>query len=248
MRRSPLGLARGSVDDARMTSSPPTPKANRISFARFSAATWLLILLISFCTLIEMVLTLGDQGVFQIPRLRQAAYEYAGFWPGLLANWQPNYTAQPYTMFVSYAFLHGGLVHMAVNMFTLYSLGLAVTDRVGARGFVLVYLAAILGGALCFGLLADTLQPMVGASGGLFGLVGGILAWNYIDRFNAARRLWPVLRAIAILCIINLVLWWAMDGLLAWETHLGGFIAGWIAALLVDPRAKDEDDAEPPAP
>ena len=85
----------------------------------FRQGGWFLILLITFCALIEAILILGDWGVFDAPRLRQSAYEYAGFWPGLLTTWQPNYQAQPYAMFFTYAFLHGGIVHMLVNMITL---------------------------------------------------------------------------------------------------------------------------------
>ncbi|MDC1399675.1 rhomboid family intramembrane serine protease [Yoonia sp.] len=80
---------------------------------------------------------------------------------------------------------------------------------------------------------------MVGASGALFGLIGGLLAWTYVDRFTYNEGLWPIARAVLILVALNLVLWWAMDGQLAWQTHLGGFIAGWVVALLIDPRAQD---------
>lgn len=202
-----------------------------------------ILLVIAACVLLEGILVLGDTGGIPIPRLRETAYEYAGFWPGLLGSWSPNFTLQPYTMFLSYAFFHSGPIHLIVNMVTLYSLGLAVHARVGTSGFFLLYGAAVLGGALGFGVLADTLRPMVGASGGLFGLAGGILAWNYVDRFSAAKRLWPVARAVAGLLALNLVMWWLMDGLLAWQTHLGGFVAGWIAALLVDPRGRATDAA-----
>ena len=37
---------------------------------------------------------------------------------------------------------------------------------------------------------------------------------------------------------LNVVLYFAMNRLLAWEAHLGGFAAGWIAAMLVDPRSR----------
>jgi membrane associated rhomboid family serine protease len=164
------------------------------------------------------------------------AYEYAAFWPGLLDNWQANYAAQPYIMFVTYGFLHSGPVHLAVNMVTLLSLGRAVLARVGQRGFILLYVGASLGGGVGFWLLASGLRPMVGASGALFGFVGGLLAWYYVDRYTYHEGLWPIGRAILLLAIVNVVLWWAMGGQLAWETHLGGFLAGWIVALLVDPR------------
>ena len=77
---------------------------------------------------------------------------------------------------------------------------------------------------------------MVGASGGLFGLAGAILAWEYVDRFVLREALWPVARAVLLLVALNVLLYYAMDRLLAWEAHLGGFIAGWIMALLIDPR------------
>jgi membrane associated rhomboid family serine protease len=79
---------------------------------------------------------------------------------------------------------------------------------------------------------------MVGASGALFGLAGGLLAWNYVDRFTFRERLWPVARVVLFLVAMNLAMWWALEGQLAWETHLGGFIVGWITALLIDPRGR----------
>lgn len=179
---------------------------------------------------------LADLGVLGPARLRLVAYENGGFWPGLLEDWQPNYPAQPYLMFLTYSFLHTGVVHLIVNMLTLWSLGTAVTARVGLRGFALLYTLSILGGAVGYALLATGLRPMVGASGALFGLAGGLLAWMYVDRFTYRQGLLPVVQAVVLLIVLNLVLWWAMGGQLAWETHLGGFITGWIAALLIDPR------------
>ena len=194
--------------------------------------------LIAVCSVIELALLAADHGLIGPARLRRLAYDYGGFWPGLLADWRPNYTGQPWAMFVTYGFLHGGFAHLLVNMITLWSLGRVVLARVGAWGFGALYLATILGGAVGFALLAPGLRPMVGASGALFGLIGGVLAWTYIDRFTHAAGLWPVARAVLLLIALNLVLWWAMDGQLAWETHLGGFVTGWIAALLIDPRPR----------
>ena len=200
-----------------------------------------LLAIVIACTAIELVLQFSDFGLINDSRLRRTAYEYGGFWPGLLRDWSPNYPLQPWLMFVTYAFLHGGLVHLIVNMITLFSLGAIVIRRVGQFGFVLLYVAAMIGGALGFGLLAETYRPMVGASGALFGLAGGLVAWDYVDRYTFQDALWPVVRAVLLLIILNIVLWWAMDGQLAWETHLGGFISGWIAALLIDPRSRDLD-------
>lgn len=198
-----------------------------------------LIALIVLCSVIELVLQLGDWGVLSQERLRRIVYEYAGFWPGLLRDWTPNYPFQPWLMFLTYGFLHSGLAHLVVNMITLWSLGGAVLDRVGGWGFVALYVVSVLGGSVGYTLLSEGLRPMVGASGALFGLAGGLLAWMYVDRFTHHEGLLPVLQAVVLLILLNIILWWAMGGQLAWETHLGGFFAGWITALLIDPRAAD---------
>lgn len=218
--------------------------------ATLNRAPPVLVTLIAICVCIELVLVLADLGVLGPERLRDLAYDYGGFWPGLLGNWRPNFAAQPYVMFLTYAFLHGGLAHLIVNMITLWSLGRIVIDRVGVSGFALLYLGALLGGAAGYALLASDLRPMVGASGALFGLVGGVLAWLYVDRYTYNEGLLPVFQAVVMLIVLNLVLWWAMDGQLAWQTHLGGFVMGWLAATLIDPRPappepEPEDNTQP---
>ena len=214
-----------------MTASVPEPSEP-------VSKPWALIAVIVICCGVEAVLLLADWQVMGPARLRQLAYENGGFWVGLLQSWTPNFSSQPYLMFLTYGFLHGGILHLAVNMITLWSLGMAVIDRVGTRGFVLLYTASLFGGAVGFALLASTLAPMVGASGALFGLAGALLAWGYVDRFTLQEALWPVARAAGLLATLNVVMWWALDGQLAWETHLGGFVCGWVAALLIDPRPR----------
>lgn len=194
--------------------------------------------LIGLCCLAELVLQLGDAGLFGVPRFRSMAYEFGGFWPGLLGAWRPNYPFQPTLMFATYAFLHAGLVHLALNMLTLWSLARPVIARVGQTKMVVIYTLSVLGGAAGYAILAGGFRPMVGASGALFGLAGAILAWEYVDRFILNEGLWPVGRAALLLIGLNIALYYAMGGVLAWQTHLGGFIAGWIAALLVDPRGR----------
>jgi rhomboid protease GluP len=196
--------------------------------------------IVGLCIFIELTLTLGDIRLLDIPRFRSLAYEFGGFWPGLLNDWAPNYSLQPWAMFATYGFLHSGISHLTVNMLTLVSLGGPVVARVGVWKFLLIYTVALLGGASGFALLSDAFRPMVGASGALFGLAGAILAWEYVDRFNLSERLWPVARAIVLIIALNVVLYYAMNRLLAWEAHLGGFAAGWIAAMLVDPRGRLE--------
>jgi rhomboid protease GluP len=188
------------------------------------------------CIAIEALLQLADAGLIDVPRLRLTAYEFGGFWPGLLRDWRPNFQGQAVAMFVTHAFLHAGALHLGVNMLTLASLGREVVRRVGQARFLAIYSLSILGGGAGFGLLAPTLRPMVGASGALFGLAGALAAWEWQARRKEGLSEAPVIRFVLFLAALNLVLWWAMRGQLAWETHLGGFVAGALAAPFLGPQ------------
>jgi len=195
----------------------------------------LIIALIVVMSVVELTLWASDQGIIQ-RGLRELAYHYGAFWPGILTGWTANYPAQPFLMFVTYAFLHGGLGHLAMNMVTLWSVGRVVLDRVGRARFGAIYLASALGAAAGFAALwPDPYRPMVGASGALFGLAGAFLAWEYVDRFSERSSLWPVARVVGLLIALNVVMWASLKGQLAWQAHLGGFVAGWVMATLIDP-------------
>ena len=188
------------------------------------------------CAAIELTLQLADRGILDVPRLRFVAYTYGGFWPGLLDDWKPNFPGQPVVMFLTYSVFHGGFMHFLVNMITLLSLGAAVSERGGTARYAAIYVASILGGAVVYGLLAPDYSPMVGASGALFGLVGALTAWDALERRALELTMLPVLRVIAFLVLMNVVLWWAMSGQLAWQTHLGGFVAGALAGAILGER------------
>src|SRR6056297_1196070 len=202
----------------------------------FIASHWVLIAILVICVAIEALLQGADFGLWGSTRWRGLAYQYGGYWRGLLDNWQPNYAAQPTTMFASYGFLHGGFIHLLVNMITLVSLGRLVIERVGQVRFAVIYALSLLGGAAGFATLSNAVQPMVGASGALFGLAGVLTGWEYTARRLAREGMGPVLRVIGLLVGLNIVMYWAMGGNLAWETHLGGFLAGWAAGWWVRER------------
>lgn len=195
-----------------------------------SGANTGLALLIALCSLIELTLQAADHGIVGSAIWRPLAYQYAGFWAGLLHSWQPNYALQPALMFFTYPFLHAGASHLIGNMLTLAWLGQIAQTRLGTRGFLLLYLASMLGGGALFGLLSHSPAPMVGASGAIFGLMGAWTFWDWQSRTETAasrwQAHWPTLAILLGLALFNLANWALLDGILAWQTHLGGFLAG----------------------
>jgi membrane associated rhomboid family serine protease len=78
-------------------------------------------------------------------------------------------------------------------------------------------------------LLTNSLLPMIGASGAVFGLIGLWQAWDYRVRQKLRLPLQPLVMAILALVAVNLVFFVILDGGLAWEAHLGGWLVGWVA-------------------
>lgn len=205
------------------------------SHHRPETGVWFLVSIILICCAVEAVLLVAD--IFALAqRLRPAVYENGAFWVGLLHHWQPNYAAQPYIMFLTYGFLHAGILHLVVNMVTLWSLSRGVIERVGTHSCTQLYFGAMIGGGAGHAALATRTTPMIGASGALFGLAGALLVWACVDRLARQETLWPVLHLALFLVVLNVVSWWAMDGQLAWQAHLGGFVSGGLLALLIDPH------------
>lgn len=189
--------------------------------------------ILALCSVVEAVLIAADIGAIDVFRLRQTAFEYLGFWPGLLRDWRPNYPGQPALMFLTYSVIHVGPSHFLSNMVTLFVLDAMGCGRMGTGRYFLIYGASIAGGAAGYAGLAKGLVPMVGASGALFGLAGALLTWDFIDRRREGARPMNVVVALALFAGFNVLLWYAMKGQLAWETHLGGFLTGAAVSRLI---------------
>lgn len=186
---------------------------------------------------VELALAGADAGLWGTRLWRPLAYQHGGFWAGLLHGWQPNYAAQPAAMFASYSFLHAGWQHLLGNLAALAWLGLYLERPCGAARFAVLFALSALGGALCFGLLSQSPRPMVGASGAIMGLVA---VWIAADAREMAREGAPRRRVLAMVALRGLVVA-ALNLLalrleangLAWQTHLGGFLAAALAMAAV---------------
>src|ERR1700704_597027 len=77
---------------------------------------------------------------------------------------------------ITYQFLHGGWMHLVINMVTLAAFGAPVERLLGVRRFILFYLSAgIVAGFVQVALFPDSTDPVIGASGAISGVFGAVL-------------------------------------------------------------------------
>lgn len=124
--------------------------------------------------------------------------------------------------FLTAAFLHGSWIHIAFNMYVLFTIGTYLEQVLGRSRFAAVYLVSALGGSVGSLLLAtpDTtswIQASVGASGAVFGLFGALLVIQRKLRQNPGQ--------IVVLILINGVIGFLVPNI-AWQAHLGGLVTG----------------------
>ena len=124
----------------------------------------------------------------------------------------------------TYMFLHAGLWHLAMNMYTLWLFGPRLEHAWGARGFTLFYLWCGLGGAV-FHALFGGLAPMVGASAAIFGvMLAYAMHWPRDEIYFFGVVPMRVATLVAFLAAMNLFLGFSAGaGGVAYFAHLGGF-------------------------
>jgi membrane associated rhomboid family serine protease len=130
-----------------------------------------------------------------------------------------------YWRIVSGGFLHDGILHIAVNMLSLYFVGSALEPAIGRVNFAGIYLASLLAGS--FGaLLFQPGVPTVGASGAIFGIFGALLV-------VARSRGIPIWQSgLGFVLVLNLLFSVTFRGI-SIGGHLGGLVGGLITGWLV---------------
>jgi membrane associated rhomboid family serine protease len=165
--------------------------------------------------------------------------------------------------FFTYALLHADITHLGFNLIWLLAFASPVARRFGTRRFLLFFAATIAAGALAYLLAhAGALAPMIGASAGISGMMGasarfvfepgGPLDMWRRDRENADHApAAPLLVALRNPRVITFVgVWFGLNLLfglgsvsfligenqsVAWEAHVGGFLAGLLLFSWFDP-------------
>ncbi|MEV8213582.1 rhomboid family intramembrane serine protease [Leifsonia sp. NPDC077715] len=172
--------------------------------------------IIGVCVLVFIVQTVGDLLGFQVTNaLRYAgAYSYPASVSGAFEPWR---------MFTS-IFAHANILHLLLNMYTLFIFGSALEPMLGRARYLALFLISGFAGSLGVLLIASPIVPVVGASGAIFGLFGAY--------FIIQRRLGGNATQMLVLLAINLGIGFLPGFNIAWQAHVGGLIGGVLVGLI----------------
>lgn len=140
------------------------------------------------------------------------------FW-GKLFLWQ----------LVTYIFLHGGLWHLLFNLFALWIFGCEIERYMGSSRFTQYFFITAIGAGICTVLFTPRLfLPVVGASGGIYGLLLAY-AWFFPERYIYVWFLFPMKAKHFVLLFGAIEFWSSLGGTgsgIAHLAHLGGILFG----------------------
>src|SRR4051812_21435064 len=136
---------------------------------------------------------------------------------------------------VTYSFLHANLAHIFFNMLALYMFGGEIERLFGSRFFALYYFACVVSAALCHLIITSAMgaapSPMVGASGGIYGL---LLPFGVFFPHRRVLLLFPPIPLPARVFVFGFAALELIMGVtqtaagVAHFAHLGGMLGGWL--------------------
>ncbi len=152
------------------------------------------------------------------------------------ANYGPAIRAGEYWRLVTSMFLHGSLLHIAFNAYALYQLGAMFELLLGSSRLLMVYFVTGIAGSLTSAYFSSS--PSVGASGAIFGLMGGLIAFLLRRRAALTPQGKSILMQLVGWAAINVVFGFSTPGIDN-SAHLGGCAAGLLLGFVL-PEPKKE--------
>ena len=124
----------------------------------------------------------------------------------------------------SVALVHGGLMHLGFNMYSLMVLGNPIEEAFGKNKMLIIFFFSLFTGSVTSAYLAPFGGQSVGASGAIFGLFGALAM--------VGKRIGADTRSIYVIIGINFAIGFVLGGV-DWKAHLGGLVGGVIAAQFI---------------
>lgn len=158
---------------------------------------------------------------------------------GYLPSRMAERGAEGYIGLVTHMFLHGGWLHLIVNMIVLWSFGRGLEPVMGAFRFVVLYLVAGVLAALAHGFVNDLSNViLIGASGAIAGVLGAAVV--AAPRLPVIFVIFPMPLWIAVIALVALhvaAIMFDWDPEIAWHAHLAGLAAGALLYPLLRRRS-----------
>jgi membrane associated rhomboid family serine protease len=182
---------------------------------------------------VTTALIVANVAVFLLQSVAPGLIASFALWPLAASGLNAGVAFAPWQL-LTYAFLHGSLMHLAFNMFALYMFGSAVERVFGGRRYLMFYTVCVLSAAvaqLIVAAVTGMIYPTVGASGGIFGI---LLAYGMYFPNNRVMLLFPPIPMparvfVVVYALIELFLGvtGTQEGV-AHFAHVGGLVGGFV--------------------
>ena len=185
-------------------------------------------IIMGICILAYLITCFFSKSILEIdPNL---LYEYGGL---ISLDYIGNNYIELYRL-VSSIFLHGGIIHLLCNIYSLYILGPQLESFLGKTKFTLVFiLSGVIGNLLSLTVLQDNIVS-VGASGSIFGLLGALLYFGYHYRVYLSG---VIKSQIIPLILLNLSMGLFIFGINNFA-HIGGLLGGLLITMSLGVKYK----------
>lgn len=137
--------------------------------------------------------------------------------------------AGEYYRLITSGFLHIGVIHLLLNMYSLYIVGSQVEYFYGKIKYIIIYLFSLIMGSLFTVALSSVNTVSAGASGAIFGLLGSILYFGIKYRGYIGNSL---VNQIVPVVVLNLIIGFTTPGI-GNAAHIGGLIGGYLISMAV---------------
>ncbi|NEZ47203.1 rhomboid family intramembrane serine protease [Clostridium niameyense] len=137
-----------------------------------------------------------------------------------------------YYRFITSMFLHGGLVHIGLNMYSLYCIGPLVESYFGKIKYLIIYFVSGMLASIFSYIFSPAIS--IGASGAIFGVLGATLIIAYKNKENIGKGFF---KNIVSVIIANLVLGFSISNIDNFA-HIGGLIGGIIISYILNRNVK----------
>jgi rhomboid protease GluP len=219
--------ARALPDVARVTAGSRTFGQDlsqfRSSLDSATARTFVTLIFVGSCVLIYAAMVARG-----VPWLFPSAQQLLGWGAN---NGVGVVVDHEYWRLITNIFLHGGIIHLALNMWNLLIIGPLVERLYGNLAFAAIYLAAGIGGALA-SLATNPFRVGVGASGAILGILGALVAFLIVHRRAIPKSILKSFVNSFFFVIISMAILGFIPNI-DHQAHLGGFAAGFLSGLLL---------------